>query len=135
MPRLRWIIFVAVLIPLGLASYCRSRHLTEEGIEACLVRTDFIGHDKNLRAAIGWFIEYDRKLRGTTCCALQPRADVLAKRSDLAAFKEELLKRIDLLETNSSAGSPTRTELREKNPCYGALMDIYHDVHYATRRR
>lgn len=134
MLRARWILLVSALIPLGLTLFCRSRHLTEEGIEACLVRTDFIGHDKNLRAAIGWHIDYDRKLRETSCCALQPRVDVLKKRSDIAALKEEVMKRVDLLETNSSAGAPTRAELRRDNPCYGALMDLYHDIHYAMRR-
>lgn len=129
-------VFVSLVIPLLTLSSCRSRQLTEEGIAACLARTDFTGHSADERAAIGRMIAYERKVRETTCCALEPRTGILARRHDLAAFRNELLQRIDILETQGPVAAPyseASSDLRKNNPCYAALMDLYHDVNYAMR--
>lgn len=112
---------------------CKSRQLGEEGIPQCLARTDFAGHSPNLRADVGWLISYGGKVRETTCCALQPRIDLLQKRADLKQFKSELLLRIDILETGTNYEQ--RSELSQNDLCYRALMDLYHDTVYAERPR
>ena len=111
---------------------CKTGQLGEAGIEACLKRTDFAGHNADLRAAIGWYIDYGIRVKETTCCALQPRPDLLAKRSDLGLFKSELLQRVDILETQSLPGAEKVS--RNNNACYGALMDLYHELRWAYDR-
>lgn len=103
---------------------CRSRDLNTGGIARCLEKTDFPGHDAVLRGAIAWHIDYGRRVRETTCCALEPRDSVLRKRSDLAAFRDELFARIDTFEVAMKA---ERGNVRN-DTCYGALMDLYYDT-------
>lgn len=110
---------------------CKSRQLSEAGISECLVRTDFSGHNPNLRADLGWYISYDKRVRETRCCALQPRIDLLQKRADLKIFKKELLQRVDILEAGTNYEQ--RAELSQGDLCYRALMDLYHDTVYAER--
>lgn len=122
--------YIAISLVLIVVS-CKSRQLSEEGVAQCLTRSDFAGHDATLRGAIGWYISYDKKVRETTCCALQPRIDLLKKRGDLKPFKSELLQRVDIFEAGTNYEQ--RSELSQSDLCYRALMDLYHDVVYAGR--
>lgn len=112
---------------------CKSAQLSEADINACLQRTDFTGMNARERDSIAWLIEYDRKVRTTTCCAIEPRSSVLAKRNEIAALKNETLSRIDFFEAGGDAEA--RARLRRNDRCYAALMDLYHDINFAERRR
>lgn len=112
---------------------CKSAQLSETDINACLQRTDFTGMNTRERDSIAWLIEYDRKVRTTTCCAIEPRSSVLAKRNGIASLKSETLSRIGIFEAGGDAVS--RANLRRNNACYAALMDLYHDINLAERRR
>ena len=93
---------------------CKSAQLSETDINACLKRTDFTGMNSRERDSIAWLIEYDRKVHTTTCCAIEPRSSVLAKRSDIASLKNETLSRIDIFEAGGDAVS--RARLRRDSP-------------------
>ncbi len=112
---------------------CKSAQLSEADINACLQRTDFKGMDARERDSIAWLIEYDRKVHTTTCCAIEPRSSVLAKRNEIASLKSETLSRIDIFEAGGDAEA--RARLRRDDRCYAALMDLYHDINLAERRR
>lgn len=124
-----FLLFVFVVAATG----CASRNLNDEEISACLARTDFPGYDAKLRSAIGWHIDYDRKVRETKCCALEPRAQVLAKGRNLSSFKSELMNRIDRIE--AGADSLQRSELSKYDRCYRSLMDLYWDTRSAVDAR
>jgi hypothetical protein len=123
---------VAILVVLLLTA-CKSTQLSEAAIEHCLIRTDFAGMNIHERHSIAWLIAYERKVRETTCCAIEPRSSVLAKRNHIAELKSEALSRIDILEAGGD--SAARANLRRNDACYAALMDLYHDVNAAQRRR
>lgn len=112
---------------------CSSRQLTEPQIEACLSKTDFPNHTASARAAIAWLIAYEQKVQATSCCALEPRVSVMQKRSDLKTLNAELLNRIDTLEAGTD--HERRVQLSTNDRCYRKLMDLYHDLMYATRQR
>ena len=112
---------------------CRSQQLAEPQIEPCLGRTDYPNHNAPARAAIAWLIDYEQKVRDTSCCALEPRVSLLQKRSDLKTLNAELLNRIDRIE--AGADHERRAQLSTGDRCYRALMDLYHDVMYAARPR
>lgn len=116
-----------------LTANCKSAQLSEANINACLQRTDFAGMSTRERDSIAWLIEYDRKVRTTTCCAIEPRSSVLAKRNEIASLKTETLSRIDIFEAGGDAEA--RARLRRNDRCYAALMDLYHDINLAERRR
>ncbi|AFM11269.1 hypothetical protein [Turneriella parva] len=118
-------------ILMNLAVGCTSRQITEGQIESCLARTDTVSHDTSRRAAIAWLVAYDQKVKDTRCCALEPRPSLLAKRRDLKELNDELLNRIDALETGSDAAR--RAELSAGDKCYRALIDLYHDGLFAAR--
>lgn len=121
-----------MLLPLITAA-CKSGQLSDAAIERCLIRTDFAGMNPHERASIAWLISYERKVRDTTCCAIDPRNSILAKQNNISALKSETLSRIDLLETGGD--SDARASLRRNNACYAALMDLYHDIQFSDRRR
>jgi len=119
------------LILIVFATGCASRQISEEQTETCLRRTDRAEQNSAARAAIAWLIDYETKVKTTSCCALEPRTSVLAKRGDLKPLNAELLTRIDALEAGSDA--TTRAQLSGNDKCYRALMNLYHDVMFAAR--
>ena len=86
------------LILIFVAIGCASRQISEEQIETCLTRTDWPEHNVTERAAIAWLVDYETKIKNTSCCALETRPSVLAKRGELKPLNAELLTRIDALE-------------------------------------
>lgn len=116
-----------------LLAACKSGQLSESSMAQCLARTDFTGMDMNERDSIAWLIAYERKVRETTCCAIEPRSSVLAKRGNISNLKNETLRRIDILE--GGGDSDARANLRRNDACYAALMDLYHDINLAQRKR
>ena len=126
----RAVILVAICILL--IARCKSAQLSGQAIEGCLTRTDFTGMNSGNRASIAWLIAYEGKVRGTTCCAIEPRSSILKKHGNTSELKNEILSRIDILEAGGDAEA--RANLRRNNNCYAALMDLYHDVNFAQRR-
>lgn len=108
---------------------CRTGQLRERNIPKCLQRTDFTGHNPQLRADIAWLIEYGYKVQDSRCCALQPRTDILAMRSDLPELQSELLNRVAAIEKNN------RSEERSADTCYRALMDIWYEAAFTERQK
>lgn len=119
------------LILIFVAIGCASRQISEEQIETCLTRTDWPEHNVAERAAIAWLVDYETKIKNTSCCALEPRPSVLAKRGELKPLNAEILTRIDALEAGSDAAK--RAQLSGNDKCYRALMNLYHDVMFAAR--
>lgn len=132
-PKPRIFLQTAATLLLLIPAACKSGQLSEAAIERCVARTDFIGMNFHERSAIVWLIGYECKVRETTCCAIEPRSSILAKQNNISALKSEALSRIDLLEAGGD--SAVRANLRRSDACYAALMDLYHDVNTAQRRR
>ena len=116
-----------------LIASCKSAQLSGADINACLKLTDFPGMNTTERESIAWLIGYERKVRETTCCAIEPRSSLLAKQHNTSALKSETLSRIDIFE--AAGNSDARANLRRNNSCYAALVDLYHDVIAAQRQR